>query len=184
MNRTAEIEDTLQRANAPGATPGSTDWLVCYRQHVAYLLEVLRSYGPPLQIKLREHAYHAERLARSRSRWRFATIVLALACAASVTAAWSARDPVQFGATAAASSVAESSSGTGGASARTLAQYDGPWCTPWEPAGQLCDGGRGCLWVRWCTACIPGCGWYQDFQCRANSGAACPESISPVHGAE
>lgn len=68
-----------------------------------------------------------------------------------------------------------------------LERGEGPdmvWCTPWEPTGQLCSGGHGCVWERWCTE--PDCpGMPCDLsdhqtQCRSHHGAGCNSLLSQI----
>lgn len=184
MNRTDEITSALRDAQGAGAT-GNT-WADTYRDHVAYLLNVVRSYGPSLQEKLREQSRRLAELERMVRRQRVALIGVTTVAVVAVLAAATSLSSSGAGAPRAIAVAQASEQGPPidrilGTIERDPMSADGWYCTAWEPVGTSCPGG--CWWVRYCTPCIPGCEWFKDWECRPSS-SGCPSLLveSTLHG--
>lgn len=180
MNRTDEIRSTLDRAEqVEDFTPtAGTAWHARYRDDIAYLLEVIASYGPDLQEKLRGQAIQIAELRRAirAQRWVIAALSAALVFGALVGLA-TVRSEAAARSTAAAGPVMTLPIRVESGGARPLGTY----CTQWTATGIHCSGG--CIWERWCTNCIPGCDWYLDQECRPTPGANCPFYAGVAGGA-
>jgi len=163
MNRSDEIRSTLAKAAGDASADG---WAAIYRDHVAHLLEVLQSYGPSLQERLREQSRQLAQFAAQARAARRTIVAQRLAIGALVVLAI-----VLGAALRMPQAEADVQRPPIDRVAGEIALSDGWYCTAWEPTGEKCDGG--CIWHRWCTACIPGCGWIEDRECRPSPGPSC-----------
>jgi len=177
MNRTEEIQSTLEQAvQVEAITPDAgAAWLERYRDHVSYLLTVIRSYGPSLQERLRDQSRQVAELAARIQELRRLVVGqrLAIVALALLTLALGAALHLQHRAEAREQRPPID---------RVLtvlrpASPAGWYCTDWQPTGQPCHGG--CWWERWCTPCIPECQWYRETECRPSS-SGCPTLASAV----
>lgn len=183
MNRTDEINETLSEAQE-AATAGNS-WASVYQDHVSYLRTILKSYGPPLQERLREQSRIIAELQRTCRQQRVALTALTVFVAILAAVSWLPGNAAAPSTTRATVAAAEQLPPVD----RVLGIIHGPlhidgatygwYCTEWQPTGQPCASPPNtCRWERWCTACIPECDWFKETECRY-SASGCPFLWAP-----
>jgi hypothetical protein len=161
VNRTEEIRTSLARATQEPPIPPDGGFVAAYRDHVAYLLEVLRSLGDhDLHERLREQSRQLARLARTVRRQRKVIAVLATVIAVGAAAVL---------ATTYSDAARRTAEAPGPVIELAIDDATGAFCTPWEPPSKATAAGRIAGRRRWCVDCV-GCLWYRDMRAQTNGG--------------